>query len=101
VVVCDQRSGYGGSGLAVVPDRGGHRQDALGDPDGDALEGPPAVFFQVKLALEGVVDRFDELVDLLEHRLAVAGLLSLAGRPQQLDALPGQVVGLQNPGWGL
>jgi hypothetical protein len=92
VVVRDQGSGDGGSGLAVVPDRSGHREDALGDPDSDALEGPAAVSFQVELAFEGVVDRFDELADLLEHRLAVAGLLPLAGRPQQLDALLGEVL---------
>jgi hypothetical protein len=55
-----------------VPDRGGQRQDALGDGDGDAFEGPATVIFQVELALEGVVDRLDQLPDLLEHRLAVA-----------------------------
>lgn len=34
-------------GLVVVPDRRGEREDALGDADGDALEGPAAVLFQV------------------------------------------------------
>lgn len=66
-VVRDQRSGGRGSGLAVVPDRCGHREDALGDPDGDALEGPAAVSFQGELAFEGVVDGFDELADLLRR----------------------------------
>jgi hypothetical protein len=48
-----------------VPDRGGHRQDALGDADADALGRAAAVVFQVELALEGVVDRLDQLADLL------------------------------------
>jgi hypothetical protein len=43
------------------PDRDGHCEDAPGDADSDALEGPAAVLFQVELAFEGVVDRFDEL----------------------------------------
>ncbi|MFD9514946.1 hypothetical protein ACFWB6_52335 [Streptomyces mirabilis] len=60
------------AGLVVVPDRGGHREDALGDADCDALEGPAAVLFQVELAFEGVVDRLDELPDRLEEALALA-----------------------------
>jgi hypothetical protein len=83
MVVGDQRPGDRGAGLVVVPDRGGHGQDALGDADGDSLEGAAAVGFQVELAFEGVVDRFDELADGLEQRLAVPGGLVLAGGPQQ------------------
>src|SRR5690606_8597833 len=64
--------------LVVVPDRGGHGQEALGHSHGDAGEGASAVLFQVELAFEGVVDRLDELADLFEHRLAVAGFLLLA-----------------------
>ena len=45
----------------VAPDRGGHRQDALGDADGDAGAAAAAMAFEVKLALEGVVDRLDQL----------------------------------------
>ena len=63
MVIGDQRPGDRGAGLVVVPDGGGHGQDALGDADGDALEGAPAVGFEVELALEGVVDRFDQLAD--------------------------------------
>ena len=63
VVVSDQRPGDRSAGLVVVPDRGGHGQDALGDPDGDSFEGAAAVGFEVELAFEGVVDRFDELAD--------------------------------------
>ncbi|GAA1925158.1 hypothetical protein GCM10009753_68070 [Streptantibioticus ferralitis] len=36
------------------------REDALRDADGDALEGPVGVLFQVELALEGVVHRLDQ-----------------------------------------
>ena len=79
------------SGLVVVPDGGCHGQDGLGDADGDAFEGPPAVGFQVELPLEGVVDRLDQLADGLEQRLAVAGGLVLARGPQQRDAAAGQV----------
>ena len=56
VVVGDQRTGDRGAGFVVVPDGGGHGQDALGDADGDCLEGPAAVGFQVELAFEGVID---------------------------------------------
>jgi hypothetical protein len=46
----------------VVPDRCGHRRDALGDADDDgASKVPPAVVFQVELAFESVVDRCDQL----------------------------------------
>src|SRR5712692_5354956 len=73
MVVGDQRPGDRRAGLVVMPDRGGHRQDALGDADGDPFEGPPAVGFEVELALEGVVDRFDQLADRLEQGLAGPG----------------------------
>jgi hypothetical protein len=56
VVVGGQRACDRGVGVVVVPDGGGHGQDALGDADGDALEGAPAVSFEVELAFEGVVD---------------------------------------------
>ena len=58
MVVGDEAAGDGLAGLVVVPDRGGQRQQPL-HPHGDALDGPPAVAFQVKLALEGVIDRLD------------------------------------------
>ena len=61
MVVGGQRPGDRGAGLVVVPDGGGHGQDALADADGDAFEGPSAVGFEVELAFEGGVDRFDQL----------------------------------------
>jgi hypothetical protein len=51
VIVGDQRPGDQCTDLVVVPDPGGHRQDTLGDPDRDALEGSAAVLFQVELPL--------------------------------------------------
>ena len=91
VVVGDERPGEGLTGLVVVPDGGGHGQDALGDADGDAFEGPAAVGFEVEPAFEGVVDRFDQLPEGLEQRLAVAGGLVFAGGPKQGGPAAGQV----------
>src|SRR3982751_2553590 len=61
VVVGDQGWDDGLAGVPVVPDRGGQGQDALQDSDGDAGDGPAAVLFEVELAFEGLVDRFDAL----------------------------------------
>jgi hypothetical protein len=44
-----------------VPDRGGQREDALGDAGADPGHGLPAVTLQVELAFEGGVDRLDDL----------------------------------------
>jgi len=44
-----------------VPDRGGEGEDALGDAGAYPGDGLPAVAFEVELALEGLVDRFDDL----------------------------------------
>jgi hypothetical protein len=52
---------YRCAGLVVVPDRCGQGQDALQDADHDSGGGVSAVSFQVELALEGVVDRLDDL----------------------------------------
>jgi hypothetical protein len=91
VIECGQRPQDGGAGLVVVPDRGGHREDALGDTHGDALEGATAVLFQVQLALEGVVDRLDQLSHRLQQGLALAAFLPFEGQPEQLDALEGEI----------
>jgi hypothetical protein len=45
----------------VVPDRGGQGEDALERSDNHATWGVAAVPFEVQLAFEGVVDRFDDL----------------------------------------
>ena len=54
-----------------------------GDADAEAFEGASAVLFQVQLACEGVVRRFDELVDGREQRFARVGLVVGVGRPDQ------------------
>ena len=51
----------GCAGLVVVPDRGGHGEDALQDAHYDAVGSAAAVLFQVELPFEGLVDRFDDL----------------------------------------
>src|SRR5439155_1255754 len=56
--------------LVVVPDRGGQREDAGQYPGEDALRGPSAVLFQVKLALEGPVDGLDDLPQRPEELLS-------------------------------
>src|SRR3954454_24317196 len=61
VVVGGQGSHDRLAGVPVVPDRGGQGEDALQDPDGDAGDGPAAVLFEIELAFEGLVDRFDAL----------------------------------------
>src|ERR1700745_360532 len=61
VVIGDQRSLDGFGGGPVVPDGGGHGEQPLGDAGVDAGGGAAAVAFQVELAFEGVVDRFDPL----------------------------------------
>ena len=69
-----------------MPDRGGEGEDALGDAGADAGDGAAAVAFEVELAFEGVVDRFDDLAQRFEEPLTGAGLLAFAGGPQQVDA---------------
>src|ERR1022692_3100678 len=86
VVVGDQGSLDGFGGGPVVPDDCGHGQEPLGDPGADARSGAAAVPFEVELALEGVVDRFDPLADPADG--PVAGCLVTAVGPDQADAEP-------------
>lgn len=90
VVVGGQRTADRLPRLEVVPDRGRERQHPLGHPHTHTLDRATTVLFQVKLALESVIHRLDELADLLEHRLARPHDLPLTGGPQQGDALFGQ-----------
>ena len=62
-----------------MPDRCGQGEDALRDAGTDAGHGLRAVTFEVELALEGVVDRFDDLAQWLEEPLSGSGLLAFAG----------------------
>jgi hypothetical protein len=54
-------------------------QDAHHDPGGRV----PAGAFEVELALEGLIDRFDGLAQGLEQVRAGAFVFALAGRAQQ------------------
>src|SRR5262249_2263726 len=51
----------------VVPDRGGKREESLQHTRRDAGVGASAVTFEIELALEGVVDRLDDLAERLEE----------------------------------
>src|SRR5215831_7984154 len=84
VVVGGQRPLGGLAGGPVVPDGGGHGQQPLGDAGVDAGGGAAAVAFQVELAFEGVVDRFDPLADPADG--PVAGCLVAAVGPDQVQA---------------
>src|SRR6266567_3855889 len=61
VVVGGQGSHDRLSGPPVVPDRGGQGEHALQDPHGNTRHGASAVLFEVELAFEGLVDRFNAL----------------------------------------
>ena len=50
----------------------------------------PSVPFEVKLSLEGLVDRFDDLSQRLEQGCARPFPFTFTGRPQQLDSMLGQ-----------
>jgi hypothetical protein len=83
VVVGDEGAHHGLSGVVVVPDRGGEREDALQDADEHPGGGVAAVPFQVELTLEGLVDRLDGLPQRFEQRRTGAFGFPLAGRAQQ------------------
>src|SRR5450631_1519139 len=85
MVIGHERPQDGLAGGVVVPDGGGQGKDALEHSDSNASWGVAAVLFQVKLAFEGVVDRFDDLAQRLEQVRTGPRGLALAGRPQQPD----------------
>jgi hypothetical protein len=91
VVIGDQRSSGGLAGGPVVPDAGGGQgEQPLGDAGVEAPGGAAAMAFQVELAFEGVVDRFDPLPDPAGR--GVAGCLVAAVRADELhpEAVAGQ-----------
>src|SRR5690242_12783852 len=87
VVIGGQRPLDGLAGSPVVPDGGGHGQQPLGDAGIQAPGGAAAVAFEVELALEGVVDRFDPLPDPADR--PVPGCLVAAVRADQAHPVPG------------
>jgi len=70
--------------VVVVPDGGGEGEDALPDPGDDACFGASAVLFEVELAFEGVVDRFDDLAQRFEVPGAGAFGFAFAGWAEQV-----------------
>src|SRR5258706_10411382 len=85
VIVGDQGSHDRLAGVPVVPDRGGQGEDALQDPDGDAGDRAAAVLFEVELAFEGLVDRFDALPYGPEQATSRAGRFGAVGGPYDGD----------------
>ena len=83
VVVGGERAVDRCGGVVVVPDRRGQGQNALQDAHHDSGGRVPAVAFEVELALEGLIDRFDGLAQGLEQVRAGAFVFALAGRAQQ------------------
>ncbi len=90
MVIGHQGAFDGLAGAVVVPDHGRQGEDALQDPGGHSGGGLAAVAFQVELAFEGVVDRFDDLAQRFQEPGSGPVWLALAGRAQQADAAVGQ-----------
>ena len=86
VVVGGECASDGQAEVVVVPDRGGEREDALGDSGANTADGAAAVSFEVELALEGPVDRLDHLAQGFEEFGAGPGFLSFAGGAEQFDS---------------
>jgi hypothetical protein len=55
------------SGLFVVPDCDGEREESLQHAGGDAGVGASAVGFEIELAFEGVVDGLDDLTERVQE----------------------------------
>jgi hypothetical protein len=75
-----------------VPDGGGEGEDALQDADGDAVDGAASVPLQIELAFESVVDGLDDLAQWLEVVAAGGFGLAFAGRAEQDEPGPGELV---------
>src|SRR4029453_4724132 len=86
VVVGDQGPDGRLAGGGVGPDCCGQGEQPSQDPNADAVDGATTMAFQVQLALEGVVDRLDELTKGLEQPRTGPGRLAGVGRSQQGDA---------------
>ena len=96
MIVSDERPLDVLTGLVVVPDRGGQREDAGQNPGDDAAGSATAVSFQVQLSLEGPVDRLDHLPQRLEQVLPGPAGLALADWAQQYQLTLGEIA-LEGP----
>src|ERR1019366_1315927 len=90
VIVGNERPENRLSAVVVVPDRSGEGEQSLQDPSHHALCGVAPVSFQVELAFQGLVDRFDELTERLQEPCSGTGSLALLGRSDELDPLGGE-----------
>jgi hypothetical protein len=69
-----------------VPDRGGHREESLKNPDKDTLLAVPTVSFQAELAFQGVEDRFDDLTDRFQLFRSASFRFSFQGGSDRIKA---------------
>src|SRR6266700_413675 len=90
----DQRPLDGFAECPVVPDARSHGQQPLGNPGVQALGGAAAVAFEVELALEGVVDRFDPLPDPADGPVPGRLVLAVGADQAQPEAARDQVLEL-------
>src|SRR5664280_2024293 len=90
VIVGNERSEDGLSAVVVVPDGGGQGEQSLQDSGHHTLGGVTSVSFQVELAFQGLVHRFDQLAEGLQEPCPGAGILTLLGRTDELRPLGGE-----------
>ena len=80
VVICDEGACWAWSlGGFVVPDDGGEGEYRLEDRCHNTRFGASAVTFEIELALEGLEDRFGDLVEGSEEPLAASGRFCFCG----------------------
>ena len=85
----DQRTQGRLASVEVVPDGCRECQQPLEDPGEHAFVGSAAVSLQVELALQGVIDGFDELAQGLQEPAVRPGLLVGTGRTDERGAMIG------------
>src|SRR2546421_2242111 len=73
------------AGVPVVPDGGGHGEDALQDAHGNTCGGATAVLFESELVFEGVIDRLDALPHGPKQHAARAWCFVAVGRTHNGD----------------
>src|ERR1035437_7675526 len=83
VVVGHEGPQLGLSAVVVVPDRGSECEEPLEHPGDHSVLGSPTVLFQVELAFERIVDRFDELAHGFEEPGTGTSSLVLASWSEQ------------------
>ena len=90
MVVSDEGSQRSHTTVMVVPDSSGEGKESLEHSGDDAARRASTMLFQVELAFQGVVDRFDELAQGLQEPCTRPWWLSGLGRPNQSCVVAGQ-----------